>query len=943
MKKCFLTLSILLIGCCAALSTWVLIPANSMFGLGAYNKPMTITSVYPVLTDGTNFYIGTTTNVPASTSNVMVWLSPNYYQLTFSTAVTPVRFSVTNSPNVLNLMDLISSGPVTVYPFPAQYVLPIASASRLGGFKSDEITLHVDPTTGIATVIGGGSQNTNALTPQQAAVLALAITNLAGDVTSSPGGGTVTTTLKTTGTAGTYTKPTFDAQGRETSGTNLSLSDLPPGYNNGGAAATATTAGDSTNAFRFYPGIDFTAPSSVQIIATPFNQLQGVAIDKRNYDRYIIYNSGIQKYNAAGVMITSNYNLFPIETPPAQTVYEDGDFYNGQLVIPRMIYTDINQTNTHNLELDFFDTNLVLTAQVGISNIVNQCASLVDNPDTHQLALLQEYDGSQIYLLNDTNFTSMGTLKYKEPQFPLIHYQGIAYKSGMYYEQANIAWGAVMYLVDSVTGENHFVWDTEASVQLLDTGNEAEGLDFNGTNLLLAIADSEKGKCIYTYNLPPPILADKFGQVKISSLRAQQLKVEQRMSTELGYPDPLADNMILDVPFSEIPQSSTIFDRSKNQYSLSIGLVGNQLQMPMTNGPAGNAVFLNGTSYCMQNTNTFNGMTNFSMSVWLLPNGVQNSFPVSKHNNGPDGSFFLRLINATNVDFSTVSTNSTRVDLIGITPTVVNDGLWHHIGASYDARITNGANMFLYWDGVLIGSGTNSGALKGTTTAFIIGGCGSGFPYLGGLDEVKMWNRVLTPAEFNYIFNQYGLNKNFLGNVQAGGFAGSGAGLTNLNAASISGKLPDANLSTNVATVAFVNTNLISLSQIKTNGAAPNQVISWTGSGAPTWVNQSGSPTNGLAGTNIFNWSTGGATNFALAFNQAQNPSYTISTNVINFTNVTGTSGSISFLLSNTTVFYDPNTNNFSWLTPHPTKVTNGIVSFSQYGTKTVGAYSEFQ
>ncbi len=48
---------------------------------------------------------------------------------------------------------------------------------------------------------------------------------LTGDITTSSGA--LATTLKNTGTAGTYTKVTFDAQGRETSGTTLALSDLP--------------------------------------------------------------------------------------------------------------------------------------------------------------------------------------------------------------------------------------------------------------------------------------------------------------------------------------------------------------------------------------------------------------------------------------------------------------------------------------------------------------------------------------------------------------------------------------------------------------------------------------------------------------------------------------------------------------------------------------------
>ena len=55
------------------------------------------------------------------------------------------------------------------------------------------------------------------------------------------------TNLPPTGTAGTYIKTTFDAQGRETSGTTLAIGDLPAGYNNGGNANFSTNSLHSTN------------------------------------------------------------------------------------------------------------------------------------------------------------------------------------------------------------------------------------------------------------------------------------------------------------------------------------------------------------------------------------------------------------------------------------------------------------------------------------------------------------------------------------------------------------------------------------------------------------------------------------------------------------------------------------------------------------------------
>lgn len=59
-----------------------------------------------------------------------------------------------------------------------------------------------------------------------AALSGMGINALTSDVLAS-GSGSVVATLKNTGTAGTYTKTTFDAQGRETSGTTLAVGDIP--------------------------------------------------------------------------------------------------------------------------------------------------------------------------------------------------------------------------------------------------------------------------------------------------------------------------------------------------------------------------------------------------------------------------------------------------------------------------------------------------------------------------------------------------------------------------------------------------------------------------------------------------------------------------------------------------------------------------------------------
>ncbi len=62
---------------------------------------------------------------------------------------------------------------------------------------------------------------------------------LTGDITTP--GGSLATILKNTGTTGTYTKITFDAKGRETSGSQAAASDLSNGVTGSGAIVLATS------------------------------------------------------------------------------------------------------------------------------------------------------------------------------------------------------------------------------------------------------------------------------------------------------------------------------------------------------------------------------------------------------------------------------------------------------------------------------------------------------------------------------------------------------------------------------------------------------------------------------------------------------------------------------------------------------------------------------
>lgn len=75
----------------------------------------------------------------------------------------------------------------------------------------------------------------------------------------------------------------------------------------------------------------------------------------------------------------------------------------------------------------------------------------------------------------------------------------------------------------------------------------------------------------------------------------------------------------------------------------------------------------------------------------------------------------------------------------------IDDGLWHHVAATYD-----GGFLKLYLDGVLVGS-----QMKYLDTKFLefsIGFRGASRPsefFRGDIEEVRIWNVVRTPAQIN--------------------------------------------------------------------------------------------------------------------------------------------------------------------------------------------------
>lgn len=106
--------------------------------------------------------------------------------------------------------------------------------------------------------------------------------------------------------------------------------------------------------------------------------------------------------------------------------------------------------------------------------------------------------------------------------------------------------------------------------------------------------------------------------------------------------------------------------------------------------------------------------------------------------------------------------NSIRVEVAGngiSGTTPINDGNWHHVAVTYDNSAAQ--NVKLYIDGSLETQGNFSvGVNTSSGTNVIVGRRIDGAnPFTGDIDEVRVWNKVLSAAEI-----QASMNKEFCQN-----------------------------------------------------------------------------------------------------------------------------------------------------------------------------------
>ena len=147
-----------------------------------------------------------------------------------------------------------------------------------------------------------------------------------------------------------------------------------------------------------------------------------------------------------------------------------------------------------------------------------------------------------------------------------------------------------------------------------------------------------------------------------------------------------------------------------------------------------------------------------TVSLWIKTSDVtKNGTPFSYASSGNINDFLIYSYKNVNI-IRGVSGVSTGVSF--------NDGFWHHLLVTW--KSSNGA-VNLYKDGVPVFSGTTSVGTSITSGGTLVlgqeqDGIGGGFDitqaFLGDLDEVVVWNRILEPDEVLNIYKRGALRLN---------------------------------------------------------------------------------------------------------------------------------------------------------------------------------------
>lgn len=135
---------------------------------------------------------------------------------------------------------------------------------------------------------------------------------------------------------------------------------------------------------------------------------------------------------------------------------------------------------------------------------------------------------------------------------------------------------------------------------------------------------------------------------------------------------------------------------------------------------------------------------NFALSFWFNTRDYITTKRIIEHN-WLAGSFTTHIASG-KVNGNILTQSGTQLNVQGPRSSNIQANRWYHLVLNY-----NGTRFEMYLDGVLESNYTFAGVLKKSVATLFLGS--QAFVYSGSLDEVRIYNRALTPSEVSSIFS----------------------------------------------------------------------------------------------------------------------------------------------------------------------------------------------
>jgi hypothetical protein len=180
-------------------------------------------------------------------------------------------------------------------------------------------------------------------------------------------------------------------------------------------------------------------------------------------------------------------------------------------------------------------------------------------------------------------------------------------------------------------------------------------------------------------------------------------------------------------------------------------------------GKVGEAFSLSGSNQYVD-VGSVNLPSTFTIDAWINPTDFSSQPMIVNKDDGITRSYYFEIGSSGQFGAEVITSAGDNQYLSASGAVVTNT--WQHVAMTYDGSAGPDQKIKFYVNGALVpathnGSNDNGGTPNATSLSTKIGinGDTSSFPFSGEIDEVEMFDRVLSQAEIQSIFNAGGTGK----------------------------------------------------------------------------------------------------------------------------------------------------------------------------------------